>query len=65
VCEITTHSPSPSMSGQSESSTPTPTPTPAEERPEWESELVDFGHELKSAVDSMLQAYPKYIGFIV
>ena len=36
-----------------------------EEEPEWQSDLVDFGHELKSAVDSMLQAYPKYIGFIV
>ena len=37
------------------------TPTLAEEQPEWQSDLVDFGHELKSAVDSMLQAYPKYI----
>lgn len=44
---------------------------PAEEQPEWQSDLqVDFGHdelnkELKSAVDSILQAYPKYIGFII
>lgn len=36
--------------------------TPAEEQPD---DLVDFGHELKSAVDIMLHAYPKYIGFIV
>jgi hypothetical protein len=40
----------------------TSTPAPAEEQPD---DLVDFGYELKSAVDSMLQAYPKYIGFIV
>jgi hypothetical protein len=42
-------------------------PAPAEDQPEWQSDLVtvDFGLELKSAVDSILQAYPKYIGFIV
>jgi GTP-binding protein EngB required for normal cell division len=43
-----------------QSSTPTrsPTPaglTPAEEQPEWQGDL-DFGHELKSAVDNILQA---------
>jgi hypothetical protein len=48
-----------------QSSTPTrsPTPaglTPAEEQPEWQGDL-DFGHELKSAVDNILQA-AKYIG---
>jgi hypothetical protein len=40
-------------------------PTPAEEQPEWQSDLEDFGNELKSAFDNTLQAYPKYIGFIV
>jgi hypothetical protein len=29
------------------------------------SDLVDLGHELESAIGSILQAYPKYIGFIV
>ena len=36
--------------------------TPAEEQPEWQG---DFEHELESVVDSILQAYPKYIDFIV
>ena len=27
-------------------------------------DVVDFGHEFKSAVDSIVQTYPKYIGFI-
>ena len=38
---------------------------PAEEQPEWQSDIVDFGHELKSAVDNILHAYPKYTGFII
>ena len=33
----------------------------SEEQPD---DLLDFGHELKSAIDSILEAYPKYIGFI-
>jgi hypothetical protein len=54
------HSPSPSMLPQSS------TPAPAEEQAKWQSDpQVDLGYELKSAVDSMLQAFPKYIGFIV
>jgi hypothetical protein len=36
-------------------------PAPAEEQPERQSDLVDFGLELKSAVDSMLQNHPKYM----
>jgi hypothetical protein len=60
VREITSRSRSLSMSRRSS------TLAPAEEQPEWQSDLqVDFGHELKSAVDSMIQSYPKYIGFIV
>ena len=38
---------------------------PAEEQPEGHSDLIDLGHGLKSAFHSMLQVYPKYIGFIV
>ena len=38
---------------------------PAEEQPEQPDEHVDFGQEFKSAVDSILKAYPKYIGFII
>jgi hypothetical protein len=53
VREIT--SPSPSMSRRSS------TPALAEEQPERQSNL----HEPKSVVDSILQAYPNYIGFIV
>ena len=37
-------------------------PVLSEEEPD---EPVDFGQEFKSAVDSILEAYPKYIGFIV
>ncbi|KAF8492227.1 hypothetical protein F5888DRAFT_935594 [Russula emetica] len=48
IREITSHSPSPSMSS-----------TPAEKQPEWLSDL-DFEHELKSAVDNILQACPKF-----
>jgi hypothetical protein len=53
IREITSHSPSPSMSS-----------TPAEKQPEWLSDL-DFEHELKSAVDNILQACPKYTSFTV
>jgi hypothetical protein len=38
--------------------------TPAEKQPGWLRDL-DFEHELKSAVDNILQACPKYTSFIV
>ena len=38
--------------------------TPIPSSGEQPDDLVDFGHELKSAIDSILEAYPKYIGFI-
>ena len=53
------------MSRRSQGRSSSPAPALAEE-PEWQSDLqVDFGHELKSAVDNMLQAYPMYISFLV
>ena len=62
---MTFHSPSPTMSPRSQGSS-SPALALAEDQPEWQSDLqVDFGHELKTAVDEMLQAYPKYISFIV
>jgi hypothetical protein len=36
--------------------------TPAVKQPEWLHDL-DFEHELKSAVDNILQAFPKYTSF--
>jgi hypothetical protein len=54
------HSPSSSMLRRSS------TPALAEEQLERQSDLqVEFGHNLKPAVNSILQVYPKYIGFIV
>ena len=59
VREITSRSRSLSTSRRSS------TLAPAEEQPEWQSDIVDFGHELKSAVDDILQDYPKYTGFFI
>ena len=68
------HSPSPSMLPRPSS------PAPAKGQPKWKSDSqVDLGYKFKpsfddvlqpeafskSAVHSMLQAFPKYIGFIV
>ena len=38
--------------------------TPAEKQPDWLHDL-NFEHELKSSVDNILQACPKYTSFIV
>jgi hypothetical protein len=53
IREISSHSPSPFMSS-----------TPAEKQPECLRDL-DFEHELKSAVDNILQACTKYTSSIV
>ena len=54
---ITSHSPSPSPS-------PSMSSTPAGKQPHWLRDL-DFEHDLKSALDNILQACPKYTGSIV
>jgi hypothetical protein len=52
------HFPYPSMLGRSS------IPAPVEERQSL-SDLADFRQEFDSAIDSIFQAYPKYIGFIL